>query len=385
MLNQLDPKIFDLISKEEARQKETISLIPSESECYDEIKEIMASSLNNKYSEGYPFKRYYNGNKFIDEIEQEAIDRTKEVFKSNFANVQAYSGSPANQAIYMALINPGDKVLGFDLGSGGHLTHGAKVNFSSKYYSSETYGVNKETELLDYDEIQRIAEISKPKLIVCGTTAYSRKLDFKKFSEIAKSVGAYLLADISHITALVVTGEHESPVGLADAVMTTTHKSLRGPRGAVILSNDEEIAKKIDKAVFPGLQGGPHNATTAAIAFAMKMAMTDEFKEYGKKIIENRIILEEILKKNNFRLVSGGSDNHLLVIDLRDKNISGKDAANKLEELGIIVNANSIPYDPNPPFKPSGIRIGTPIISARKYSVEKVAEIGNLISSSLIN
>ncbi|MEI6887287.1 MAG: serine hydroxymethyltransferase [bacterium] len=379
MLNQLDPKIYDLISKEESRQKETISLIPSESECYEEIKEIMGSSLNNKYSEGYPFKRYYNGNKYIDEIEKEAIDRTKEVFQSKFANVQAYSGSPANQAIYMALINPGDKVLGFDLGSGGHLTHGSKVNFSSKYYNAETYGVNKETEMLDYEEIYRHADSFKPKLIVCGTTAYSRKLDFKKFSEIAKSVGAYLLADISHITALVVTGEHESPVGLADAVMTTTHKSLRGPRGAVILSDNEEIAKKIDKSVFPGLQGGPHNATTASIAYAMKMAMTDEFKEYGKKIIENRIILEEILKKNNFRLVTNGSDNHLLVIDLRDKNISGKDAANKLEALGIIVNANSIPYDPNPPFNPSGIRIGTPIISARKYTSEKVKEIGETI------
>jgi len=383
MLNTSDPKLFELIQNEEKRQRETISLIPSENEAYSEVLEILGSSLSNKYSEGYALKRYYNGNKFIDEIELLAIERTKKAFNCGFANVQAYSGSPANQAIYMALLNPGDNVLGFDLGSGGHLTHGSKVNFSGKMYNSLTYTVNKETELIDYDEVERLAKEHKPKLIVCGTTAYSRKIDFKRFSEIAHSVGAYLLSDISHITALVVSGLHESPFPYSDVVMTTTHKSLRGPRGAVILSNDEEIMKKINKAVFPGLQGGPHNATTAAIAFTMEQTQTEEFKKYSQRIIENRQILEDILKKNSFRIVSGGSDNHLLVIDMRDKGMTGKEAANKLEEKGIIVNANSIPFDPAKPFDPSGIRIGTPLISARNYSKEKVMEIGESIVNAL--
>jgi glycine hydroxymethyltransferase len=287
MLKISDPQLFNLINEEIQRQKNTYSLIASENICSVEVLEALGSPLTNKYSEGYPLKRYYNGNKFIDEIELLAIERAKKIFGCEFANVQAYSGSPANHAVYLGLLEPGDTVLGFDLASGGHLTHGAKVNFSGKYYNSQNYFVDSQTNLLNYDEISDIAHKLKPKLIVAGLTAYPREIDFKKFSEIAKSVGAYLLADISHISGMVAVGLHNSPIGFADVVMTTTHKQLRGPRGALILSNNEELMTKINKAVFPGLQGGPHNNQTAAIAVALNEALDSNYKVYIEKVIQN--------------------------------------------------------------------------------------------------
>ncbi len=365
-----DPQLENLIHLEEQRQSETYSFIASENEMFDEVREILGSKLNNKYSEGYPGKRYYNGNKFIDEIENLAISRTCQVFGSKFANVQSYSGSPANQAIYKALLNPGDKVLGFDLSCGGHLTHGASVNFSGSYYHSITYKVNPKTELIDFDEVKALAIEHKPKLIICGTTAYSRTLDFDKFKEIAIEVGAFLLADISHISGLIISNLHPNPIGIADVVMSTTHKQLRGPRGAVILSNSEEIINKINKAVFPGLQGGPHNSTTAAIAACMKKVNLDEYKSYCKQIIENRKVMQDLFLSNEIEIVSGGSDNHLLVLKVGIG--KGKQVADELEKIGIIVNANTIPYDLSTPFKPSGIRIGTPWVTSRNIEKEEL-------------
>ncbi|QQR93360.1 serine hydroxymethyltransferase [bacterium] len=368
-----DPQLEKLINLEEKRQSETWSLIASENEMFDEVREILGSKLNNKYSEGYAGKRYYNGNQFIDEIENLAISRTCEGFGANFANVQSYSGSPANQAIYKALLNPGDTVLGFDLNCGGHLTHGASVNFSGSYYNSITYKVDPQTELIDFEEVRKLAYEYKPKLIICGTTAYSREIDFQKFKEIATEVGAFLLADISHISGLIISNLHPSPVGIADVMMSTTHKQLRGPRGAVILSNSEEIMTKINKAVFPGLQGGPHNSTTAAIALCMKKVNSREYKDYCKRIVENRKVMQDVFVDNEIQVVSGGSDNHLLVLKVGTGR--GRQVADELEKLGIIINANTIPFDPSSPFKPSGIRIGTPWITSRNIDSEKLTEL----------
>lgn len=381
MIQNTDNVIFNLIQQEIKRQNDTYSLIASENICSQQVLKALGSELTNKYSEGYPFKRYYNGNKFIDEIEKIAIDRAKKLFNANFANVQAYSGSPANHAVYSALISPGDKVLGFDLNSGGHLTHGASVNFSGKYYNSVKYTVSNETHRLDYDEIEKIAEREMPKMIVAGLTAYPRQIDFERFSKIAKKVGAYLLADISHISGLVATGLHPSPFGFADVVMTTTHKQLRGPRGALILTNDEAIAAKIDKAVFPGLQGGPHNNQTAAIAIALYEALNPEYKIYCEKIISNRLILEKLFESSEVKMITGGSDNHLLLIDVG--HAKGRTVADILEESGIIVNANSIPFDTSKPSNPSGIRIGTPSITTLGISQDKIEWIGNKIIEAI--
>lgn len=373
--------IQDLIQKEEKRQEETITLIPSENYSSKEVREALASKLGNKYSEGYPGRRYYQGNAIIDEIETLAVERAKKLFGTPHANVQSYSGSPANAAVYFGLLEPGDTLMGMSLSAGGHLTHGhPKITFSGKYFNPVQYGVG-EDGLINYDEVEKLAEENKPKLIIAGLTAYPRILDWERFAKIADSVGAILMADVSHIAGLVVAGVHPSPVPFVHVIMTTTHKTLRGPRGAIImvtekgLEKDPEMGRKIDRAVFPGLQGGPHNNQTAAIAISLAEASTDSFKEYGRKIVDNAKALSEELTKLGFNLVSGGTDNHLMLIDLRNKNILGKDAAILLEEAGIITNYNTIPGDPNPPMNPSGLRIGTPAVTTRGMGEAEMKQI----------
>jgi len=381
--------IPELIELEKKRQQETINLIPSENFVSRAVLEALGSCLVNKYAEGYPGKRYYQGNEVIDEIENLTIERAKKLFNTPHANVQPYSGSPANQAVYMACCSLGDTVMGMDLSAGGHLTHGSAVSFSGKYYASVFYGVAEETQRLDYEEIAKIAEKEKPRLIWCGATAYPRFFDWSEFNKIARSVGAYLAADISHYAGLVAGGAYPSPVDWVDIVTTTTHKTLRGPRGAIILVTDQglqkdpDLAKKIQKSVFPGLQGGPHENAIAAIAVCLAEASTDEFKEYAKQVVINSAVLAEELKKNGFNLVSGGTDNHLILIDLRNKNILGKEAAVALEKAGIICNANSIPFDPNPPARPSGIRLGTPAVTTRGMKEAEMKVIAGLINSAL--
>lgn len=381
-----DEEVYKILEKEEKRKENTLEMIPSENHTSRAVLEALSSVFNDKYAEGYPGKRYYGGNEHIDEIEVLCQERAKKIFNVPFVNVQPYSGSPANQAVYFAILNPGEKVLGMHLNSGGHLTHGWKVNFSGKHYHSVFYGVNKETALLDYKEIEEVAKKEKPKLIFVGATAYPRIIDFKRFREIADSVGAYLCADISHIAGLVVSGVHPSPVDHAHIVTTTTHKTLRGPRGALIMTTeagikkDKDLADKIDKAVFPGLQGGPHEHQIAAVAVCLKEAMDASFKEYGKQVVSNSKALAEELLINEFNLVSGGTDNHLILLDLQNKNISGKEAQKLLEEAGIIVNKNTIPFDPRPPADPSGIRLGTPAVTTRKMKEEEMKQIAGFIS-----
>lgn len=366
-------KVFDLIKQERKRQQETLMMIASENYISKEVLSAQCSVLNNKYSEGYPGKRYYQGNKYVDEIENLAIERAKKVFNVQYVNVQPYSGSPANAAATTALLSPGEKIMGLKLSGGGHLTHGhPNITFSGKFFQSVQYDVNAEG-WIDYDEVQSIAEAQRPKLMIIGTTAYPRTLDFKRFHQIAKKVGAYVLADISHIAGLVAGGVHPSPVGFADVITTTTHKTLRGPRGAMILSNDPEIAKKIDRAVFPGLQGGPHNATTAGIA----IALTQDYKSYAKQIIANAQALSSELLTMNYQLTTGGTDNHLMVINVGP---TAKQIAASLEEAGIIVNYNTIPHDPNPPSNPSGIRIGTPALTTRGMKESHMKLIASFIN-----
>ncbi|HJZ06009.1 serine hydroxymethyltransferase [Candidatus Amesbacteria bacterium RIFCSPHIGHO2_01_FULL_48_32] len=373
-------EVFELIKSEEKRQGETLMMIPSENYASRAVRQAMGSVLNNKYSEGYPGKRYYQGNKYVDDIENIAIERVKKLFAVKYANVQPYSGSPANAAVLMALVGPGEKIMGMKLSGGGHLTHGhPKITFSGKYYQSGQYDVNDEG-WIDYDEVERMARAEKPKLIIAGTTAYPRILDFSKFGKIAHGVGAYLLADISHIAGLVVAGTHPSPVGHADVVMTTTHKTLRGPRGAILMTDNEETARKIDRAVFPGLQGGPHNSTTAAIAVALVEAGTPEFKEYGVQVVKNAKVLSDELTKLGFKLTTGGTDNHLVVINLGG---GGKEAAVALEEAGIIVNYNAVPHDSNPPANPSGLRLGTPAVTTRGMEEEEMKQIAQWISDTI--
>lgn len=382
MLKTTDSKIFELIKKEENRLKTTLQMIPSENYPSKAVLEALGSVLNFKYAEGYPNRRYYQGNKFIDEIEVLAEERAQKLFGVPFVNVQPYSGSPANTAVYFALLEPGkDKIMGLSLAFGGHLTHGASVSFSGKYFKSYPYTLD-EKGIINYDEVEKIALKEKPKIIVCGTTAYPRTVDFRKFAKIADKVGAYLLADISHIAGLVAAGAHMSPVNYAHIVTTTTHKTLRGPRGAMVmvtkkgLKKDPDLPDKIDKAVFPGLQGGPHQNQTAAIAVALKEASKPSFRKYGAQIVKNAKKLAEELKKFDFNLISNGTDNHLILIDLRNKKVNGAVAAYALEIGGIIVNKNAVPYDTNPPFYPSGIRIGTPALTTRglkEKDMEKVA------------
>jgi glycine hydroxymethyltransferase len=363
-LERTDPDIARLIKQEETRQFESIRLIPSENYVSHAVLEATGSMLTNKYSEGYPGKRYYEGQEFIDPIEAIARERATHLFGADHANVQPYSGSPANLAIYYALLEPGEKVMGMSLPHGGHLTHGWRVNFSARYYQSVQYTVDPVTHRIDYDQVRELAQKERPKLIFSGATAYPREFDFKAFGEIAQEVGARFVADIAHIAGLIVAGVHQSPLPHADVVMTTTHKSLRGPRGAVILCK-AAYADVIDRAVFPALQGGPHNHTTAAIAVALQEASTPEFAAYGRQIVRNAKALAEALLGHGFTLISGGTDNHLILIDMTSKGVTGKQASRALAHAGIETNANTIPYDARRPFDPSGVRIGTPAVTAR--------------------
>ena len=379
-LKKEDPKLYQLIKKEIKRQKESLDLIPSEALVPLSVLEALATPLTNKYSEGYPGARYYPGNKIIDEIEILAQTRAKKAFNLDDkwqVNVQPYSGSPANIAVYLALLNPGDVLLGPALPSGGHLTHGSPVNFSGKFYQTIFYEVDPKTERFNYQKIEELAKIFRPKIIVSGTTAYPRKIDFEKIGKIARSVGAYHLADISHIAGLIIAKKHPSPFKFADVITTTTHKTLNGPRAAVIFSR-KEISQKIDKAVFPGLQGGPHQNTIAAIALTFKIASSKKFKKIQEQIVKNAQVLAKELKKYKFHLVSGGTDNHLILIDLKNKNISGKEAEKILEQAGILANRNSVPGDKKP-FSPSGIRLGTPSVTFRGLKEKEMIKIARFI------
>ena|SRR3989344_2176861 len=388
-LLQTDPQIAKLIALEEKRQTEVLEMIPSENYASRAVMQALATVLTNKYSEGYPKKRYYQGNKIIDEVEILAQGRAKKLFGVPHANVQPYSGSPANTAIYLALCqSQNDKIMGLTLAFGGHLTHGAPVSISGKYFKAVPYELGKNG-YLDYDQIEKLATAEKPKIIVCGFTAYPRIIDFKKFGQIADSCGAYLLADVSHIAGLIVAGVHPSPVPYSHIVMTTTHKTLRGPRGAIImvtqkgLKKEPELAEKIDKAVFPGLQGGPHDNQTAAIAVALKEASTPTFKKYGQQIVKNTKALTSSLSTFHFDLSSGRSDNHLILIDLRNKGVNGAVAAIALEAANIVVNKNAVPFDTNPPFYPSGIRLGTPAITTRGMKEAEMKKIAQWISLAI--
>lgn len=378
----MSKRLHDLIKQETKRQNETLDLIPSENVADPAMLEILGSPLVNKYSEGYPGRRYYPGNQFCDEIENIAREEGLKAFGLKtgewFANVQPYSGSPANLAIYFALAKPGDVVMGMRLADGGHLTHGHAVNFSGVYYKSVQYGVDLATGLLDYDAIEKLAMEHKPVIIFSGATAYSRTIDFRRIGEIAKKVGAKHVADISHIAGLVATDMHPSPFPHADVVMATTHKTLRGPRGAVIWTKGEENAKKIDKAIMPGLQGGPHNNQTAAIAWMFEMVQTPEFKEYGAQIVKNAHVLAKELLRHNFTVVSGGTDNHLILLDMRNKNVDGAKAQEMFESVGIIANRNSVPGDEKP-FYPSGIRMGTPSLTSRGMKEGEMEQLALLI------
>lgn len=379
-LKKEDKELYQLIKKEIERQKFNLDLIPSESLVPVSILETLATPLTNKYSEGYPFKRYYPGTEIIDKIEILAQKRAKNAFNLNSnweVNVQPYSGSPANIAVYFGLLNPGDVILGPALTSGGHLTHGAKVNFSGKIYHAIYYEIDPKTEKFNYTQISELAKIYRPKIIVSGTTAYPREIDFKKIGKIAKKVGAYHLADISHIAGLIIAKKHQSPFEFADIVTTTTHKTLNGPRGAVIFSK-KEISQKINKAVFPGIQGGPHQNTIASIALTFKIAQTKKFKKTQTQIVKNAKILAKELKKYKFHLVSGGTDNHLILINLKNKKISGKEAETILEKSGILANRNTIPGDQKP-FSPSGIRLGTPSITFRGLKEKEMIKIANFL------
>ncbi|MHC4755730.1 MAG: serine hydroxymethyltransferase, partial [Planctomycetota bacterium] len=373
-LEQYDPQIYELIRQEKARQSGAIRLIPSENYVSAAVMQGTGSCLTNKYAEGYPGKRYYEGQQVTDLIETIARDRAKKLFKADHANVQPYSGSVANLAAYMALAQPGDTIMGLSLPHGGHLTHGWKVTASGKVFKSAQYGVNPETGRFDYDQIADLAKKNKPKIIISGATAYPREIDFEIFGQIAKDVGAYHVSDIAHIAGLVVAGIHKSPVPYADIVSTTTHKTLRGARGGMLLCKKEH-ADNVDKAVFPGLQGGPHLHTITAIAVALAEADTPEFINYAKQVVKNAKALSEKLLEYGFNLVSGGTDNHLMLIDLRNKNVQGKKLAKALDRAGIVCNYNTIPNDPAPPFNPSGIRIGTPSITTRGMKEEQAVQV----------
>jgi len=377
-----DKKIQGLIDLEKKRQFEGIELIASENYVSESVLQCMGSILTNKYSEGYPDKRYYGGNQYIDEIEKEAISRAQSLFGAEHVNVQPYSGSPANQAVHFALLQPGDHTMGMALDAGGHLTHGFKVSFSGKYYNSVSYGVD-ENGYIDYEDVRKLALEHKPKLIWAGFSAYSRIIDWQKFREIADDVGAYLAVDIAHVAGLIAAGLYPSPVGIADVVTTTTHKTLRGPRGAIIMCK-ESLGEQIDKAVFPGLQGGPHNHTTAGIAVALQEASTPEFKEYAKQIVLNAKALSNALIKLGYTVVSGGTDNHLFLLDtVKSVNLTGKEASDILEKANITLNKNTIPNDPRKPWDPSGVRIGTPAITTRGMQEKDMEIVAKFIDDSL--
>ena len=384
-LKTVDPEIQKAIDQELSRQREKLEMIASENIVSTAVMQAQGSVLTNKYAEGYPGKRYYGGCEYVDIVEQLAIDRAKKLFGAEYANVQPHSGAQANTAVYFALLQPGDTILGMNLTDGGHLTHGSPVNISGKYFKIIPYGVDKETERIDYDELERLAKEHQPKLIVGGASAYSRVIDFERMAQIAKSVGAYFMVDMAHIAGLVAAGLHPSPVPYADVVTTTTHKTLRGPRGGLILCRDAEFGKQFNKAIFPGIQGGPLMHVIAAKAVAFKEALSDEFKVYQQQVLDNAKALADELVKKGFRIVSGGTDNHLMLVDLRSKNITGKEAQFLLDEIGITANRNTIPFEPLSPFVTSGIRLGTPALTTRGLKEDDIREVADIIADVIEN
>ena len=384
-IENVDVEVYNAIVAEAKRQEEGRELIASENFVSKAVMEAAGSVFTNKYAEGYPGKRYYGGCVNADVVESLAIERLKEMFGAKYANVQPHSGSQANMGVYVSLLEAGDKILGMGLSAGGHLTHGYKINFSGKNYIGIEYGLNTETELIDFEQVRALALEHKPKIIVAGASAYSRIIDFKKFREIADEIGAYLMVDMAHIAGLVAAGEHPNPIEYADVVTSTTHKTLRGPRGGIILTNNEEIAKKIDKTIFPGIQGGPLVHIIAAKAVAFKEALQPEYKEYQKQVRKNAKAMADELVKGGLRIVSGGTDNHLMLVDLRQKNVTGKAAEEALEKAGITCNKNAIPNDPEKPFITSGVRLGTPAITARGMKEEEARKIAKMIIKVLEN
>ena len=378
-----DPVIADIMARELSRQRANLELIASENIVSPAVMAAMGSMLTNKYAEGYPGKRYYGGCEFVDQIENVCIDRAKEIFGAKYANVQPHSGSQANNAAYLALCKPGDTVMGMDLSNGGHLTHGCPANFSGKFYNIVPYGCDPATGRIDYDEVRALALKHRPRMIIAGASAYPRVIDFARFGEIAKECGAYLMVDMAHIAGLVAAGEHPSPIPYADVVTTTNHKTLRGPRGGMIFTNDEAIAKKINSAIFPGGQGGPLMHVIAAKAVALKEALQPEFKEYQHAIVENARIIADVLDQRGVKLVTGGTDNHLMLVDLRDEAISGRELEERLDRVRITVNKNKIPGDPRPASETSGIRVGTPAVTARGFRAAEAKEVGELLALAI--
>ena len=378
-----DPVIADIMARELGRQRANLELIASENIVSPAVMAAMGSMLTNKYAEGYPGKRYYGGCEFVDQIENVCIDRAKELFGAKYANVQPHSGSQANNAAYLALCKPGDTVMGMDLSNGGHLTHGCPANFSGKFYNIVPYGCDPATGRIDYDEVRTLALKHRPRMIIAGASAYPRVIDFARFGEIAKECGAYLMVDMAHIAGLVAAGEHPSPIPYADVVTTTNHKTLRGPRGGMIFTNDEAIAKKINSAIFPGGQGGPLMHVIAAKAVALKEALQPEFKAYQHAIVENARIIADVLDQNGVKLVTGGTDNHLMLVDLRDEAISGRELEERLDRVRITVNKNKIPGDPRPASETSGIRVGTPAVTARGFRAAEAKEVGELLALAI--
>ncbi len=383
LLKQNDPEVYEAVMNEANRQRNKIELIASENFVSETVMETNGTPLTNKYAEGYPGKRYYGGCEYVDVVETLAIERAKKLFGAGYANVQPHSGAQANMAVFFALLTPGDTVLSMSLDHGGHLSHGSPVNMSGKYFNIVPYGVTKDTNTIDYDAVRKLALESKPKLILAGASAYPRIIDFEKFAEIAKEVGAYFMVDMAHIAGLVAAGYHPSPMPYADVVTTTTHKTLRGPRGGLILTNDEELAKKFNKAIFPGIQGGPLMHTIAAKAVCLGEALKPEFKQYAEQIIKNAQALSKQLLEEGFKLVSGGTDNHLMLVNLSDMDVTGKEAEKMLDEVGITVNKKAIPFDTRSPFITSGIRIGTPATTTRGFVEEDMVEVGKLIGMTI--
>ena len=380
VLQQSDPEVAKHVGSELNRQREKLELIASENIVSPAVLAAQGSVLTNKYAEGYPGKRYYGGCEFVDEVETLAIERAKKLFGAEYANVQPHSGAQANMAVFFALLQPGDTVMGMNLNDGGHLTHGSPVNMSGKYFKIVPYGVDKETETIDYDALEAQAKECKPKLIVAGASAYARTLDFPRLAQIAHDAGAYLMVDIAHIAGLVAAGEHPSPIPYADVVSTTTHKTLRGPRGGMILCKDAEFGMQFNKAVFPGIQGGPLMHVIAAKAVALGEALKPEFKEYAKQVIKNAAVLAKTLQEEGFRIVSGGTDNHLMLVDLTNKGITGKVAQTVLDEVNITANRNTIPFEPLSPFVTSGLRLGTPALTTRGFKEADLQEVGKIIA-----
>lgn len=379
-LNQVDPKAYEAIEHELQRQRTKLELIASENIVSRAVMEAQGSVLTNKYAEGYPGKRYYGGCEYVDVVEQLAIDRAKELFGANWANVQPHSGAQANMAVFFALLQPGDTILGMNLTDGGHLTHGSPVNISGTYYKVIPYGVDRETERIDYDALERLAKEHKPKMIIAGASAYARTIDFARIGTIAKAAGALFMVDMAHIAGLVAAGQHPSPVPYADVVTSTTHKTLRGPRGGIILGRDEEIGKKINKAVFPGIQGGPLMHVIAAKAVALGEALQPSFRKYGAQVVKNAAALADELIRIGYRIVSGGTDTHVMLVDLTNKEITGKDAQNILDEVNITANRNTIPFEPRSPFITSGIRLGSPALTTRGFNEEDMREVARIIA-----